>query len=75
MNERLKLLAEKATKYADYYAMLSDTGEKEIFTEKFAQLIIFDIFNEITNDDALGPSRVNILRRLSERYGVQRKME
>ena len=40
MNERLQLLAEQAKDYADYYSMLSDSAEQEIFTEKFAQLIV-----------------------------------
>jgi hypothetical protein len=40
MNERIKELAEQAETYADYYAMLSETGEKEIFIKKFAELII-----------------------------------
>jgi hypothetical protein len=40
MNERIKLLSEQAIEYADYYAMLSDGKEQEIFTEKFAELIV-----------------------------------
>jgi hypothetical protein len=40
MNERIKQLAEQAETYADYYAMLSETGEKEIFIKKFADLIV-----------------------------------
>jgi uncharacterized membrane-anchored protein YhcB (DUF1043 family) len=40
MNERLQLLAEQAKDYADYYSMLSDSAEQEIFTEKFAELIV-----------------------------------
>jgi hypothetical protein len=40
MNERIRLLAERAETYADYYAMLSETGEKEIFIKKFAELIV-----------------------------------
>ena len=40
MNERIKELAEQAKDYADYYSMLSDSAEQEIFTEKFAELIV-----------------------------------
>lgn len=40
MNKGILELAEQATKYADYYAMLSDNAEQEIFTKKFAELIV-----------------------------------
>ena len=40
MNERIRQLAEQAKDHADYYAMLSDGMEQEIFTEKFAELIV-----------------------------------
>ena len=40
MNERIKELAEQAKDHADYYSMLSDSAEQEIFTEKFAELIV-----------------------------------
>ena len=40
MNERIKELAEQAKDHADYYAMLSDGIEQEIFTTKFAELIV-----------------------------------
>jgi len=42
MNERIKELAEQAKDHADYYAMLSDGIEQEIFTTKFAELIILE---------------------------------
>jgi hypothetical protein len=42
MNERIQEIAIESAKYADYYAMLSGTGEKEIFTEKFADSIILE---------------------------------
>jgi hypothetical protein len=40
MNERIKELVKEAKDHADYYAMLSDDVEQEIFTEKFAELIV-----------------------------------
>ncbi len=40
MNDRIQELADEAETYADYYAMLSETGEKEIFIKKFAELIV-----------------------------------
>lgn len=42
MNKLIEELAEQAFAYADYYAMLSETGEKELFVEKFADLIILE---------------------------------
>jgi hypothetical protein len=47
MNTRIRELAEQAETYAGYYAMLSETGEKEIFIKKFAQLIASDIVGAI----------------------------
>ena len=47
MNERILELAEQAKDYADYYSMLSDSAEQEIFTEKFAELIVKECINEI----------------------------
>ena len=40
MNKRIKQLVKQAKDHADYYAMLSDGIEQEIFTEKFAELIV-----------------------------------
>ena len=40
MNERIKLLAEQASDYADYYSMLSGESEQKIFEAKFAELIV-----------------------------------
>ena len=42
MNKRIKQLVKQAKDHADYYAMLSDGIEQEIFTEKFAELIVWD---------------------------------
>jgi len=47
MNERIKELAEQAKDYADYYSMLSDSAEQEIFTEKFALLIVRECIRTI----------------------------
>jgi hypothetical protein len=56
MNERIKQLADEAEKYADYYAMLSETGEKEIFIKKFAELIVQEciwLFGETRTEPSL----------------------
>jgi len=45
------------------------------YERELVKQVILDVLNEITNDDALGPARINTLKRISERYGVQRKME
>jgi len=42
MNKRIQEIAIESAKYADYYAMLTESKEKEIFTEKFADLIILE---------------------------------
>ena len=38
--------------------------------EKFAESIVYDILNELTNDDSLGEARITTIQRLAERYGV-----
>jgi hypothetical protein len=45
MNERIKELAAQAKDHADYYAMLSGEPEQEIFTKKFAELIVKDFYD------------------------------
>jgi hypothetical protein len=52
MNERIRELADEAETYADYYAMLSETGEKEIFIKKFAELIIAECAQACINEGA-----------------------
>ena len=50
MNERILELAEQAKDYADYYSMLSDSAEQEIFTEKFAELIVRECIKLTMNE-------------------------
>jgi hypothetical protein len=40
--------------------------------KKFAELLVFDVLNELTNDDNLGPARIETIRQLAQRYGVAR---
>ena len=40
MNERIRELAQEAEAYADYYAIIADELEKDIFVRRFAQLIV-----------------------------------
>jgi len=66
MNERLKELAEQAKDHADYYAMLSSEPEQEIFTEKFAELIVRECANVAADHDAL-----DIYEEIREHFGVE----
>jgi len=50
MNKRIKELVKQAKDHADYYAMLSDGMEQEIFTEKFAELIVRECANVAGKD-------------------------
>lgn len=71
MNKLIEELAEQAEKYADYYAMLSETGEKEIFTEKFAELIVLEcaeMFEGVYTDQH--PSK-RIDTRIKQHFGVE----
>ena len=75
MNERIKQLAEQAKDYADYYSMLSDSAEQEIFTEKFAELIVrecIDIAQDRAAFDGFPPNDVNhIIDEIKEHFGVE----
>jgi hypothetical protein len=53
MNKLIEELAQQAEKYAEYYAMLSDLAEKEIFTERFANLIVLECIPFVGDEDSL----------------------
>ena len=67
MNERIKELAAQAKDHADYYAMLSGEPEQEIFTKKFAELIVRECsdFLKDTLDDHFAAEQ------LEEHFGVE----
>ena len=79
MNERIRELAEQAKDYADYYSMLSDSAEQEIFTEKFAELIVRECSKVIVNggyrNPALGEKHPltppEIATMIKEHFGVE----
>ena len=66
MNEKIKQFANQAGIIAP--------SENDIAPpmEKFAKLIVYDMLGELTNDDSLGPARIETIRQLSLRYGVAR---
>jgi len=39
---------------------------------KFAEMLVFDFLGELTNDDTLGPARIDTICQLARRYGVAR---
>ena len=51
MNERIKELAEQAQDWADTHAPYA-SEEHEYFVEKFAELIVRECANVITDDDS-----------------------
>ena len=85
MNKRIEKLIVQAGNYVDEVhtgpVPATFTGNpvwhKEFdkwtqFNEKFAQLIVHDILDQLTNDDALGAARIETIRGLALRYGVAR---
>ena len=66
MNEKIKQFAKQAG--------IITPSENDIAPpmEKFAKLIVYDMLGELTNDDSLGPARIETIRQLSLRYGVAR---
>ncbi len=45
---------------------------KEDEVHDFAKLIIYDFLSELMNDDSLGAARIEIIKRLAEKWGVTR---
>ena len=76
MNNEIKQLCEQAKAYANE-STKEFIGDEPVvwmdyYTEKFAELIVYDMLGELTNDDSLGPARIETIRQLSLRYGVAR---
>ena len=76
MNERIRQLAEQAKDYADYYSMLSDSAEQEIFTEKFAELIVQECADTLTDRwemrNEIGVRRAEYhAKRIKQHFGVE----
>jgi hypothetical protein len=71
MNERIKSIAIECAGQLEWDG---PTPESYTFTPdevtRFANFIVYDILSELTNDDSLGSSRIEAIRRLAERYGV-----
>jgi len=67
MNKLIKELAADAWVDDDH---LDASGYTDL--EKFAKSIVFDILGELTNDDTLGPARIETIRKLAERFGVSK---
>jgi len=66
MNERIKELAREAG------LLVHNPAGVPTKLNKFAELLMFDVLNELTNDDTLGPARIETIRQLAQRYGVAR---
>jgi hypothetical protein len=73
MNERIRELAEQAKCHADYYAMLSDGIEQEIFTTKFAQLIVRECRDIVEQDMKL--AHIQMIPLTLEKYANGRLKE
>jgi hypothetical protein len=76
MNERIIELVKEAKDHADYYAMLSDDVEQEIFTEKFAELIVREcvaICRDIDGEDNIDAKsgRQDCAVEIKEHFGVE----
>lgn len=64
MNETVKRLMQSAgiEKYI--------TSECQLRIEHISRLLIYDVLSELTNDSSLGESRVDTIKRLALKYGV-----
>jgi len=71
MNERIKdILAKPVFERLRDWVNIGPVQRATV--EEFADALVFDILNELTNDDTLGPARIETIRRLAQRYGVAR---
>ena len=50
MNKRIRELAQEAEAYADYYAIIADELEKDIFVRRFAELILKKVTETLINN-------------------------
>ena len=66
MNKRIQEIAIESAKYAEYYAMLSDLAEKEIFTERFANLIVRECTQFVGDADSLK------VKQMKQHFGVEK---
>ena len=69
MKEKIKELAEKCVNNTSgcYGFPIIQFDEN-----KFAELIVYDFLDDLTNDDTLGPERSDSIKRLAEKWGVSR---
>ena len=77
MNDLIRKLALDAhlLNYIDletprHYFVSGSAEEDEV--HDFAKLIIYDFLSELTNDDSLGDARIETIKRLAEKWGVNR---
>ena len=69
MNERIRELAQEAEAYADYYAIIADELEKNIFIRRFAELIVREC-SIIADEFADEHLRVLPSTRIKQHFGV-----
>ena len=64
MNETIKrlMLSAGIQKYI--------SSDCQLRIEHVCRLLVYDVLSELTNDDSLGESRIETIRRLAEKYGV-----
>lgn len=71
MNKRIKELAIQSGAW-DHYEINEGVDGDEKPLEKFAELIVYDFLSELTNDDALGEARIVTIKRLAEKWGINK---
>ena len=75
MNERIRELAKEAEAYADYYAIIADELEKDIFVRRFAQLIVREcvtICNSVQEQYGQYTfTATTVKNRIQEHFGVE----
>ena len=75
MNERIRELAKEAEAYADYYAIIADELEKNIFIRRFAELIVREcvtICNSVQEQYGQYTfTATTVKNRIQEHFGVE----
>ena len=72
MNKRIQELAQEAKEFADYYAMLSDAKEQDVFTEKFAELIVRECARIIQRPGSYEETYLSIAgNQIKQNFGVE----
>lgn len=74
MNRQVKKLVDAALVHAKKeHGICGFHPEHVSFTEKLVKSIVYDVLNDLTNDDSLDSARIKTIQKLAKKWGVANK--